>query len=222
VIYGYQDLVYADIPGLIEGAHMGVGLGHAFLRHVARTRVLVHLLNGESQDPVADYNQINIELALYDEHLAHKPQVVVLNKMDVPEVAERWPQIQADLARRGVQALAISAMTRDGVQSVVQQAFQAVDQLPESENPINDELPVYELTPEEPIFTIERNRSGNFMVRGKRIERAASMTYWDHEESLLRFQKILEVLGISQALAEAGVKVGDTVYIGNFELEWLD
>jgi GTP-binding protein len=222
VIYDHQDLVFADIPGLIEGAHMGVGLGHSFLRHVARTRVLIHLLNGESDDPVADYNQINTELTLYDEALAQKPQIVVLNKLDLPEVAERWPQIEAALAKRGVQALAISAMTRQGVQAVVQKAFEAVAQLPAEQNPLNDELPVYELPSAEPIFTIERDSSGSFIVKGKRIERAAAMTYWDHDESLMRFQKILEVLGITEALQQAGVKVGDTVFIGDFELEWSD
>ncbi len=222
VIYDHRDLVFADIPGLIEGAHMGVGLGHSFLRHVARTRVLIHLLNGESDDPVADYNQINTELTLYDEALAQKPQIVVLNKLDLPAVAERWPQIEAALAKRGVQALAISAMTRQGVQQVVQRAFEAVAQLPAVQDPLNDELPVYELPTAEPIFTIERDSSGSFIVKGKRIERAASMTYWDHDESIMRFQKILEALGITEALQQAGVKVGDTVFIGDFELEWSD
>jgi GTP-binding protein len=222
VIYDHRNLVFADIPGLIEGAHMGIGLGHSFLRHVARTRVLIHLLNGESEDPVADYNQINTELALYDEALAQKPQIVVLNKLDLPHVAERWPQVRAALAKRGVQALAISAMTRMGVQQVVQKAFEAVAHLAAAQDPLNDELPVYELPTEEPVFTIERDSSGNFIVKGRRIERAARMTYWDHEESLMRFQKILEVLGISEALLQAGVKVGDTVFIGDFELEWSD
>jgi GTP-binding protein len=222
VVYDHRDLVFADIPGLIEGAHLGVGLGHSFLRHVARTRVLIHLLNGESEDPVADYNQINTELALYDEALAQKPQIVVLNKLDLPHVAQRWPQAQAALAKRGVRALAISAVTRAGVQQVVQKAFEAVAQLAPVHDPLNDELPVYELPTEEPIFTIERDSGGNFIVKGKRIERAAKMTYWDHEESLMRFQKILEVLGVSEALIQAGVKVGDTVFIGDFELEWSD
>lgn len=222
VIYDHRDLVFADIPGLIEGAHLGVGLGHSFLRHVARTRVLVHLLNGESEDPVADYNQINTELALYDEMLAQKPQIVVFNKIDLPHVAERWPQVQAALQARGVRPLAISAITQQGVQQVVQKAFEVVSQLPAEQSPLHDELPVYELPEVEPIFTIDRDASGNFIVKGKRIERAAAMTYWDHQESLMRFQKILEVLGITEALQQAGVKVGDTVFIGDFELEWSD
>jgi GTP-binding protein len=222
VLMGHQDLVFADIPGLIEGAHMGVGLGHSFLRHVARTRVLVHLLNGESENPVADYSQINTELALYDEKIAKKPQVVVVNKLDLPHVAERWETIRAELQARGVDPLGISAMTRDNVQQVINKTFEAFSQLTPETNPINDEIPVYELQEAAPIFTIDRDVSGNFLVRGKRIENAAQMTYWDHEESLLRFQKILEILGVSKALEEAGVKVGDTVFIGALELEWSD
>src|SRR5690606_13770003 len=92
VFYDDQDLVVADIPGLVEGAHLGVGLGHSFLRHVQRTRLLVHLLNGANEDPLADYNQINQELALYDERLGERPQIVVFNKMDLPEAATRWPE----------------------------------------------------------------------------------------------------------------------------------
>jgi GTP-binding protein len=222
VIHNNRDLVFADIPGLIEGAHMGVGLGHSFLRHVQRTRVLVHLLNGESEDPVADFNQINTELALYDEKMTQKPQIVVLSKMDLPTTAERLPQIKAALQARGVEVIPISAVTRLGLTELLNRVFDTVAQLPATDDPMNDEMPVYELQSAEPIFTIERDSAGNFIVKGKRIERAAAMTYWDHEESLLRFQKILEVLGISQALEAAGVKVGDTVFIGDFELEWSD
>ncbi len=90
VIYDDRDLVFADIPGLVEGAHMGIGLGHSFLRHVQRTRLLVHVLNGAADDPIADFNQINQELALYDEKLGARPQIVIFNKMDMPEVAARW------------------------------------------------------------------------------------------------------------------------------------
>jgi GTP-binding protein len=222
VIYDHQDLVFADIPGLIEGAHMGIGLGHSFLRHVQRTKVLVHLLNGESDDPVADYNQINTELSLFDEKLTKKPQIVVLNKLDLPEVQAKADTVQAELKKRGVEIMLISAMTRQGLQPLIQKTFEIMAQLPPEENPINEQTPIYELEELEPIFTIERDMSGNFVVKGKRIERAAAMTYWDHEESLLRFQKILEVLGVSQALTNAGVRVGDTVFIGTFELEWLD
>lgn len=220
-IYDDRDLVLADIPGLIEGAHLGVGLGHAFLRHVQRTRVLIHLLNGANPDPLADYNQINVELSLYDEKLGSKPQIVVFNKMDLPDAQSRWPQVQAELRKRGVEPLAISAATQQNVRGLLQRVFQVVDSLPPEEEAAA-EMPVYELPENEFAFTITRGDDGSFRVSGKRIERAAAMTYWDYDEAIMRFQNILETLGITEALEEAGVAVGDTVYIGNFELEWSE
>jgi GTP-binding protein len=222
VRYADMDLVVADIPGLVEGAHMGVGLGHSFLRHVTRTRMLIHLLNGESEDPVADYNQINVELSLYDDKLGKRPQIVVLNKMDLPDVAERWSQIEAELKARGVeQPMAISAATQQNVTALVQRMFQTYAELPEEE-PAPAVMPVYELPPEEVPFTVEKLDEGEYRVTGRRIERAANMTYWDYEEAVLRFQKTLDFLGVTQALREAGIEEGDTVYIGNHELEWSD
>jgi GTP-binding protein len=222
VRYDDAELVVADIPGLVEGAHMGVGLGHAFLRHVTRTQMLIHILNGASEDPLADYNQINVELSLYDEKLGKRPQIVVLNKMDIPEVAAKWEQIEAELKARGVEnPLAISAATHENVQTLVQRMFQTYAELPEEE-PAPAVMPVYELPPEEVPFTVEKMDEGEYRVNGKRIERAADMTYWDYEEAVLRFQKTLDFLGITQALREAGVEEGDTVHIGEHELEWSD
>ncbi|MBZ0298218.1 MAG: GTPase ObgE [Anaerolineae bacterium] len=221
VRYDDRDLVVADIPGLIEGAHEGVGLGHAFLRHVQRTRLLVHLLNGENPDPLADYNQINIELALYDEKLGEKPQIVVFNKMDLPDAQERWPQVQAALKQRGVQPLAISAATQDNVQTLIREMFRMIDALPDEPVTIA-EVPIYELPEDEFAFEISRDEDGTFRVTGKRIERAAAMTYWDYDEAIARFQTVLETLGITKALEAAGVEVGDTVFIGDFELEWTE
>lgn len=223
VIYDDSELVFADIPGLIEGAHMGVGLGHSFLRHVQRTRMLVHLLDGASENVLADYSQINSELALYDDNLKDRPQMVVFNKMDLPEAQERWPQIQKALEERGVESMAIAAVTKQNTRELIQKVFEIMSTLPEvdlSEMPT--ELPVYELEDDEKVFEIVREGDGSFRVTGARIERAASMTYWDYEEAVLRFQHILETLGVSDALTKAGVEVGDTVYIGDFELEWSD
>ncbi|MDX1993781.1 MAG: GTPase ObgE [bacterium] len=223
VVYDDRDLVFADIPGLIEGAHMGVGLGHAFLRHVQRTRVLIHLLNGAGESPLADYSQINSELALYDEKLGERPQLVVLNKMDTPEAQERWPEIEAALKARGVTPIAISAVTQQGTRELVQRVFQLVADLPEKlADEVVAEMPLYEMPADEALFKITRGDDGSFHVTGKRIERAAAMTYWDYDDAVMRFQQILETLGITAALEEAGVRVGDTVYIGDFELEWSE
>lgn len=221
--YDDRDLVAADIPGLIEGAHMGVGLGHAFLRHVQRTRVLVHLINGASETPMADYSQINTELALFDERLAEKPQIVVFTKMDLPEAQEHWPEVERELKSRGIEALSISAATQQNVRGLIQRIFEVISSLPEkTAEAIAEAMPVYEMPEEEVPFTIEREKNGAFRVSGKRIERAAIMTHWDYEDAVMRFQKILETLGVSKALEQAGVQVGDTVYIGDYELEWSD
>jgi GTP-binding protein len=222
VRYDDAELVVADIPGLVEGAHMGVGLGYAFLRHVTRTRMLVHILNGASADPVADYNQINVELSLYDEKLGKRPQIVVLNKIDIPEVAAKWSMVEAALKARGVEnPMAISAATQQNVVALVQRIFQTYAELP-IEEPAPAVMPLYELPPEEVPFSVAKVDNGEYRVSGKRIERAANMTYWDYEEAVLRFQKTLDFLGVTQALREAGVQEGDSVYIGEHELEWSD
>ena len=222
VTYDDADLIYADIPGLIEGAHMGVGLGHAFLRHVQRTRLLVHLIDGAGEDPIADYNQINAELALYDASLGDKPQIVVFNKMDLPMAQERWPEIEKTLRETGVEPLAISAVTQENVKQLVQRVFFEMSQLPDLEPETVEDVGLYELEDAGPIFEIKRGEDGEYIVTGQRIERAAAMTYWDYEEAVVRFQKILEILGITAALKEAGVEPGDTVFIGDYELEWTD
>lgn len=223
VVMDNRDLVVADIPGLVEGAHMGVGLGHAFLRHVQRTRLLVHLLNGDSDDPIADYNQINVELALYDEKLGQRPQIVVFNKIDIPEAAEKWPAVREALHKRGIEAVAISGVTQNGLRPLVATLFERLDVIKAAESaPVAEAMPVYELPPEEVVFSIEQVEDHAFRVSGKRIERAAAMTYWDYEEAVLRFQRTLEFLGIMAALREAGIQEGDSVYIGENELEWSD
>ncbi len=222
VRYDERDLVVADIPGLVEGAHLGVGLGHSFLRHVQRTRLLVHLLNGANDDPIADFNQINQELALFDEKLGERPQIVVLNKLDIPEVRARWPQIEADLKKLGVeQPIGISAVAQENVKSLVQRLYAEMDALPEV-IPVTEEMPVYTLPEVDVSFTVEAAGPGEYRVVGKRVERAAAMTYWDYDEAVLRFQRLLDTIGVTEALRAAGVQEGDTVHIGEHELEWSD
>jgi GTPase len=212
-------LVLADIPGLIEGAHQGVGLGHDFLRHIQRTRVLIHLLDGLAEDPLLDYAQINSELSLFDPDLAKKQQVVALNKMDLPEVQERWPRIAAGLKRRGIEAFAISAVTGQDVKVLL---FRAAELLKEAPPPIQVvTLPVYRPENDPRAYSIQRESEG-WRVSGVAIERAASQTYWEYDQSIRRFQRILETLGVEEALRKAGVQQGDTVFIGDYELEWQD
>jgi GTP-binding protein len=217
---GERALVLADIPGLIEGAHRGAGLGFDFLRHIQRTRVLVHLLDGAGADPLADFSQINSELALFDERLTRKPQLVALNKLDLPDAQARWPSVKAELEKRGYAAMAISALTRTNVRDLLFRAARMLDEAPPL--PVAEEMPVYRPAFDASDFTIAREPDGGYRVSGAKIERAAKMTYWEYDEAVERFQKILEVLGIYQALIDAGVREGDAVRIGEYELEWSD
>ncbi len=213
-------LVLADIPGLIEGAHMGVGLGFEFLRHVQRTRVLIHLLDGLSDDPLADLSQINSEMALFDPDLAKKPQIVTLNKIDLPEVQERWPKIKKALAKRGYEAMAVSAVAHTNVKELLWKASELLKTSP-LPPPEATALPVYRPKEDPRAFTIERTQDG-WKVSGASIERAAEMTYWEYEGSVRRFQRLLENLGVDKALREAGIQEGDSVFIKDYELEWQD
>ncbi len=205
-----------DIPGLIEGAHQGKGLGHDFLRHIERTRVLIHLLDGASTDPLKDHQEINRELALFNPELAAKPQLVVLNKIDLPQAQALWPEVHRKLAQQGIEALAISALTGQGVKEVL---YRAVALLEETPAEPEGEIAVFRLPAEG--FTVEREKGG-FRVRGKGVERAVDMTDWRYEEAIHRLHRRLEAMGVTKALEEAGVKPGDTVYIGEMELEWWE
>jgi GTP-binding protein len=212
------EFVLADIPGLIEGASEGKGLGHEFLRHIERTRVLIHLLDGLSADPLTDFDAINGELEAFGHTLAGKPQLVVLNKMDEPQVRQRWPEIEAALKAQGQEPMAISALAREGTRELLYRAAQMLAELPEE--PFVRELPVFRPGEDEDTFTVEREAEGEWRVHGVRIERIAAMTVWNLDEAVQRFQRMLERLGITQALEEAGVQPGDTVRIGEQELVW--
>ena len=214
-------VVLADIPGLIEGASQGAGLGHDFLRHIQRTRVLVHLLDGLSEDPVADYSQINSELSLFDPNLGKKPQIVALNKIDQPEVQERLRDIQKKFKKLKVELMTISALARTNTREILIEAYRKLEETPPLEQ-VELPLPVYKPKEDPRDFVVKREGSNEWRVSGAAIERAASMTYWQHDGSVRRFQKIMATLGIEEALRQAGVQEGDTVSIGEFELEWQD
>lgn len=213
-------VVMADIPGLIEGAAEGAGLGHDFLRHIQRTRVLIHMLDGLSEDPLADYSQINSELALFDPKLAQKPQVVVLNKIDQPDVQERLKEIQASFKKKKIELFTASAMARTNTRDILITAHRKLSEIPVEE--LEETLPVYKPDVDPNQFEVTREDGDKWRVTGVAIERAAKMTYFEHDGSLRRFQKLLEKLGVDESLRKAGVEEGDTVFIGNFELEWKD
>jgi GTP-binding protein len=212
-------IVLADIPGLIEGAHTGLGLGDAFLKHIQRTKVLIHLLDGMSADPLADYAQINTELSLFDPELGEKPQIVALNKIDMPQVAEQMDEITRQFKKKGISLNFISALEHQNLKEILWKAYQELIQLPEL--PAESALPIYRPEAKERPFEIQRIPDG-WQVVGGAIERAAAMTYWEYFESVRRFHRILESMGIEEAMQKAGVREGDRVLIGKHELMWSD
>ena len=216
----HRQIVLADIPGLMEGAHEGVGLGLEFLRHVERTRLLIHLLNGDSPDPLGDFQAINQELSLFKPELADKPQIVAFNKMDLPAAQAAWPAVQAAMERYGLPVIAISAVTHENVQQLLYRVQEMLDALPPAFAEPEEELP--EITPDEDerIFHVEQIDDGEWLVEGVAIERAARMTNWDYYEAAMRFQRILKAMGIADALRDAGIAEGDTVHIAEVELIW--
>jgi GTPase len=211
-------IVLADIPGLIEGAHTGLGLGDTFLKHIQRTKVLIHLIDGLSNDHVADYSQINSELSLFDPDLGEKPQVVALNKIDIPEVREKMPKIKKEFEDRGIHLFTISTVTHEDTRKLLWNAKKLLDEIPDIEKEIT--LPVYRPESREKAFEVIRDEFG-WIIKGGAIERAAEMTYWEHFESVRRFHRILDSMGISEVLDEKGVKEGDSVFINDHEFEWV-
>jgi GTPase len=219
--------VLADIPGLIEGAAQGVGLGHEFLRHVQRTRLLLHVLDGASpdRDPWQDFHAINRELREYDVQLAKRPQIIVLNKMDLPDAQRQWPTLKAEAEAAGYPVFAISAAANQGVKELMQFAAARLREIEQEEAeraaaaPISDmQGPVLRPQPDD-AFTVAKE-GDVFVVRGKRVERTVGMTNQESEDSMARLQVTLEKMGVTKALEEAGVKPGDAVRFGKVELYW--
>lgn len=223
---GY-DFVLADIPGLIEGAAQGVGLGHEFLRHVQRTRLLIHMLDGASleRDPWDDFQKINQELSEYDEHLGKRPQIVVFNKIDLPEAQERWPALKERAEAAGYPVFAISAAAHQGTAALMQFAGDRLREIKQEEEEqaaaqviTLEQAPVLRPQPDD-AFTVTKDGS-IFVVRGKRVERAVSMTDQESEEGMDRLQVTLSKMGVIKALEDAGVHAGDVVRFGKVELFW--
>lgn len=219
-------LVLADIPGLIEGAHGGAGLGDRFLKHIERTRLLIHLLDGSASDPLGDWATVNQELAEFDPPLSDKPQLVGFNKMDLPEAQKNFPRVRSKLGKGGVEVFPLSAATGEGVRELLRRARERLSELDAESKPVvtTDEMPVFRAEPDENAFVIEREGSLDgaqvFRVRGIKAERVAAMTHWDQDEGVARTHRVLEALGVNDALREAGVRDGDFVRIANHELEW--
>jgi len=179
---------------LIEGAHQGAGLGHQFLRHVERTRLLVHLLDGASTDPLADFEQINEELAQYNPELAKKSQIIVLNKRDLPSAHNYWPAVQAKAKALNSPAMFVSAVTQSGVQELMRLVADKLASIPKAKPMDIPEIPVFTLEEETEVFTVNKDADG-YHVSGQSIERLVAQTYWDIDEAMLAQIPVIGVKG---------------------------
>ena len=220
-----QNFVMADIPGLIEGASEGVGLGHDFLRHIERTKVIIHVLDAsgmEGRDPIDDFYKINKELALYSEKIAKRPQVIAANKMDLPQASENLPRIEAMAAKEGLKVFPISAATKQGLPELMRYVYQMLQDYVEEPEEDTSAEKVYTTSEEnDDDVTIKRDMSGTgFIVSGKAIEKLVAMTNFGNDEAIRRFQYIWRLKGIDEKLRAKGIKEGDTVYIGEMEFEY--
>jgi GTP-binding protein len=210
--------VVVDMPGLIEGAHTGVGLGHRFLRHVRRARMLVHVVDAAIEDPLSSYLTVRREMELFDPSLLEKDHLVAANKMDLPEARDRWNAVRRQFEREGTEVLPVSALTGDGIDNLATALRRQLDALRVTET--GQVVPrTYRLPEEDERYDVKKVSSG-YRVTGKRIERLVAMADLDSDEGLDDLQKQLGRTGVFKTLEKAGVKPGDTVQIGEFELEW--
>ena len=225
----HRSFAMADLPGLIEGAHEGVGLGHQFLRHIERTRVIVHVIDMsgmEGRDPYEDYLTINEELKQYNLRLTERPQIIVANKMDMPDSEENLKAFKEKVGS-DMKVFPISAISRQGLQELL---FAVADMLE-----VAPEFPLEELMEEETEtsvmykyqtkqedFTISRDDDGAFVLAGGSVERLFKMTDFSREDSIRRFSRQLRGMGIDDALRQRGAKDGDTVRLLKFEFEFIE
>lgn len=215
---GYDTIVFADIPGLIRGAHEGHGLGLEFLRHIERTLVLVHLVDGSRPDPAEDIDALNQELAAYSPSLASKRQVVAVNKVDLPEVRERREAIRAAIQAKGQDPLFISAVTKKGVRTLLDRVAALLAEERQA-GAKQKALPVVRPSPITPRFIISR-KDELFEVTGPAVERLVQRLGLESEEARVEVRRRLRRMGLGASLRRAGVRAGDRVVIGGTEMEW--
>ena len=225
-----RGFVMADLPGLIEGAHEGIGLGHQFLRHIERTRVIVHVIDMsgmEGRDPYEDYLTINQELQEYNLRLTERPQIIVANKMDMPEALENLEQFKERL-EDDYPVFPISALTRKGLRELLYAIADQLENTPEF--PLHEEVEeddtvnrvIYRHEKAGDQFAITRESDGTFVVGGAHLERLFKMTNFSRDASVRRFSRQLRSMGVDEALRERGAKDGDTVKLLEYEFEFMD
>eukprot|EP00873_Tetraselmis_striata_P035218 jgi/Tetstr1/455482/TSEL_042311.t1 len=229
----FQTTVFADVPGLLEGAHLGRGLGLEFLRHTERCRAIVHVIDGSSPDPIGDYKAIRLELRLFNPKVAEKPEIIAYNKMDIPDSSDYFDIVQEFLIAEGIPEDAIfpiSAVTGKGVTELVRATRRMLQALGEAELEYSTdalnirEVPKKDMTARMDDFDIEEDHQYGrcYFVKGQAIERFAQMTNFDYFEGARRFQQVLKRVGVFKALRKRGIQEGDTVVIGGMETLWSD
>ncbi|MBC1585250.1 GTPase ObgE [Listeria seeligeri] len=224
-----RSFVMADLPGLIEGASQGVGLGHQFLRHIERTRVIVHVIDmsgSESRVPFDDYVAINNELEQYNLRLMERPQIIVANKMDMPDAEENLKEFKTKI-NEDIPVFPISAVTKTGLRELLLAIADKLETT--SEFPLNEILEqededtvLYKYVAEEPDFEITREPDGTFVLSGTKIERLFTMTNFERDASISRFARQLRAMGVDEALRKRGAKDGDIVRLLDYEFEFMD
>ncbi|HHW6067685.1 TPA: GTPase ObgE [Staphylococcus aureus] len=225
-----RSFVMADLPGLIEGASDGVGLGHQFLRHVERTKVIVHTIDmsgSEGREPIEDYKVINQELAAYEQRLEDRPQIVVANKMDLPESQDNLILFKEEIGE-DVPVIPVSTITRDNIDQLLYaiadklEEYKDVDFTVEEEESVGINRVLYKHTPSQDKFTISRDDDGAYVVSGNAIERMFKMTDFNSDPAVRRFARQMRSMGIDDALRERGCKNGDIVRILGGEFEFVE
>lgn len=223
-----RSFVMADLPGLIEGAHEGIGLGHQFLRHIERTRVIIHVIDMsglEGRDPYEDYLTINEELKQYNMRLTERPQLIVANKMDMPDSEENLKKFREKLPE-DARIFPISALSRKGLNNLLFAIADVIEVTPEfpmiDEEEASDSTVLYKHETDADGFDISRGPDGAFILSGYAIERMFKMTDFSREDSIRRFARQMRGMGIDDALRERGAENGDTVRLLEFEFEFMD
>jgi GTP-binding protein len=221
VVIGLESFIMAEIPGLIAGAHLGRGLGRDFLRHALRTKILIHLLNGTAASPVDDMLKVNEELALYDPALARKRQIVVINKIDIPEVQKRMAELKSELAAAGIKAYDISAATGQGVAALMKETLKILKEESAKEKVVagGPSMKVFRPKPREERVKV--NKVGDeFIVSAPALERIKGGAGVSPAELRWQLNHQFKRLGIDKALEKAGVNAGDKIRCGNLTWEW--
>lgn len=217
----HRSFVMADIPGLIDGASEGVGLGHDFLRHIERTKILIHVIDVsgiEGRDPIEDYEKINAELAKYSEKLLRKQQIVAANKIDLLGDSDNLERLMDYMAAHGVEVYPICAMTGEGMDKLLERVWTMLEEYVEEPDETTEEV-VYKAQ-NKPDFEVKRDDDGAFVITGARIENLVAMTNFDDDQSLRRFQRIWRYMELDKLLQEHGIQDGNTVRIYSMEFEY--